>query len=152
MVLVGGYVGVVGSVDIFGDGQGAFDQRAGRGRIAEIAQDAREVVQQGGDGGVVGAVDIFGDGQGAFGQRAGRGRIAELAQDAGEVAQQGGDGGVVGWRGTGQPDRPGPGVGRLWGSRPVRCGWMTAIPMAGDGALPDVPGYRFVVAVLAARR
>ena len=36
---------MLGPVGGFGDGQGAFGQRAGGGQITEIAQDRGEVVQ-----------------------------------------------------------------------------------------------------------
>ena len=62
--------GVVRPVCGFGDGQGAFGQRAGGGEITEIPHDPGEGVQGGAHGGVLGPVRGFGGGQGAFGSRA----------------------------------------------------------------------------------
>ena len=57
---------MLGPVSGFGDGQGAFGQRAGGGEITELPQDQGEVGQAGADVGVLGPVRGFGDGQGAF--------------------------------------------------------------------------------------
>ena len=113
--------GVLGSVCGFGDGQGPFGQRAGRGRITELAQDPGEGVQVGGDGGVVGPVCRFGDRQGPFGQRAGRSRITELAQDPGEGVQVGGDGGVVGSYAVSMMARVRSASGRAAATSPSSC-------------------------------
>ena len=59
-------VGVLGPVRGFGEGQGAFGQRAGGGEITELPQNPGEVVQAGADGGVLGPICGFGEGQGAF--------------------------------------------------------------------------------------
>ena len=75
-----GDVGVVGAVGGFGEGQGPFGQRAGRGRVAELLQDRRRGCSARWRPGVVGAVGGFGEGQRPFGQRAGRGRVAEVSQ------------------------------------------------------------------------
>ena len=61
-------VGVLGPVGGFGDGQGAFSQRQGRGEITETAHHPGEGVQGGADGGVLGPVRGFRGGQRPFGQ------------------------------------------------------------------------------------
>ena len=69
VVQVGGDLGVVRAVGGLVDGQGAFLQRPGLRRLAQVLQDLGQVVQAGGDVGVVRAVGGLGDGQGAFLQR-----------------------------------------------------------------------------------
>ena len=88
-VATSGWSGAVGGL---GDGQGAFLQRPGLRRLAQVLQDQGQVVQADGDVGVVRAVGGLGDGQGAFLQRPGLRQLAQVPQDQGQVVQVGGDG------------------------------------------------------------